>query len=77
MKNISIGILFTFLLTTVGCQMNESPDPTEPIVEPRFAILVESDTITAGSYLGLNVTETAETSYSKIQSLAFRKKSLM
>jgi len=69
MKNISIGILFTFLLTTVGCQMNESPDPTEPIVEPRFAILVESDTIRTGSYLGLNVSEKSETIYSNIQSL--------
>ena len=69
MKNISIGILFAFLLTTVGCQMDESPDPTEPIVEPRFAILVESDTINSGSYLGLHVTEKAESIYTNIQSL--------
>jgi len=69
MKNISTGILFALLLTIFGCQMDGSPNPTEPIVEPRFSTLLERDTIISGGYLGMSINEKAETIYSNIQSL--------
>jgi len=69
MKNILTGtlLLLTFLLAS--CQLDDTPDPTEPIIEPRFSTLIERDTISSGSYLGINISEKAETIYTSIQSL--------
>ena len=69
MKNAITVIFFTLLFTIAGCKMDGPESPPEPIVEPKFFTMLERDTITSGSYLGMEILEKAEKKYEVLQSL--------
>lgn len=69
MKKTITGTLFAIILTTVGCQMDLSPDNTKPIVDPPPIVVISRDSISSGNYLGIAIDEKAENIYSAVQSL--------
>ncbi|TNV71672.1 hypothetical protein FGO68_gene11059 [Halteria grandinella] len=70
MKNIITGSFFTLLFFAFGCKMDDSFNKIDPpIVDPPFPVLIKRDTITAGSYLGMDIKEDAGKIYSVIQLL--------
>lgn len=69
MKKAITGTLFALILTAVGCQMDLSPDNTQPIVDPPPIVVISRDTISSGDYLGLAIDADAENVYSAVQAL--------
>src|SRR5690554_7681331 len=71
LKNTStIWVLLPFSLALASCLNNADPDQTtHPGPEPIQTLLIASDTITSGSYLGFTIGETAENSYSSATDL--------
>lgn len=68
MKNSSILIIILLTIFTWSCTLDiKEVDPV--ITEPPFSILISSDTLTSGRFLGLEVAAPAQAVYQQIQRL--------
>jgi hypothetical protein len=68
MKNIIAGLLLILFFCTFGCMKDNAVQP-EIITDPPMVQLIGSDSIYSDDYLGMGVSQKAETIYSVIQSL--------
>jgi hypothetical protein len=68
MKNIIAGLLLTLFFCTFGCMKDNAVQP-EIITDPPMVQLIGSDSIYSDDYLGMGISQKAETIYSVIQSL--------
>lgn len=68
MKNLSVLLLLLLTIFTWSCTLdNKEVNPV--ITEPPFSILISSDTLISGSFLGIEIAAPAESVYQHIQSL--------
>jgi hypothetical protein len=68
MKNIIAGLLLILFFCTFGCMKDNVVQP-EIITDPPMVQLIGSDSIYSDDYLGMGISQKAETIYSVIQSL--------
>lgn len=69
MKNLIYGFLFSLMITSVGCRLNEADESVGPIIDPKPLVLIERDSIATGGYLGVQVNDKASDAYTTVQSL--------
>jgi hypothetical protein len=67
-KYYTIPIFFSLIIFLGGCLPDDTQEPTL-IVEPETLILISTDTIRSGSYIGFTVGEDAAATYSQVNAL--------